>query len=204
MAMIKYLVLVLIALTAACAVQPSPTPFATQSAPLDTPTLAQGEAQASPTPGETQPFTLSSPAFAQGAAIPQQFTCQGDNISPELAWSEPPAGTRSLALLVEDPDAPLGTWVHWVVYNLPADARGLPENVSAGDLPSGAIQGKTSFGRPGYGGPCPPSGQHHYYFRLYALDTPLDSPDLDKAALLKAMQGHSLAQAEWMGVYQKP
>jgi Raf kinase inhibitor-like YbhB/YbcL family protein len=180
MAMLKYLVLLLASFVVACTAQA-------------TPALSGAEA-----------FTLTSPSFAQGESIPQQFTCQGDNVSPELAWTEPPAGTRSLALLVEDPDAPLGTWVHWVVYNLPADARGLPQGVSTADLPTGTLLGKTSFGRPGYGGPCPPSGQHHYYFRLYALDSQLDGQELDKPALLKAMEGHILAQAELMGVYQKP
>jgi Raf kinase inhibitor-like YbhB/YbcL family protein len=151
---------------------------------------------------------ISSPAFATGAAIPAKYTCQGDDSSPALEWSAPPAGTQSLALILDDPDAPGGTWVHWVVYNLPPDSRGLAEGASKGkatsfNLPLGVVQGKTSFGRTDYGGPCPPSGQHRYFFHLYALDTAVRSANLDKAGLLKAMQGHVLAQGELMGVYSK-
>ncbi len=168
-------------------------------------------AAAQPTPGEnaaTSGISLTSPAFSQAASIPQKYTCQGDDSSPELQWSAPPAGAQSLALLVEDPDAPGGTWVHWLVYNLPAQAGSLPEGASKANtppngLPDGAVQGKTSFGRADYGGPCPPSGEHHYYFRLYALDTTLDDQNLDKTAFLKAIEGHVLAQGELMGLYKK-
>lgn len=162
---------------------------------------------------ETSPTTLpsielSSPAFQAGQSIPPQYTCDGEDISPPLRWGDPPEGTRSFALIMDDPDAPAGTWVHWVVYNLPAEVRELPEGASrarAGEfsLPQGALQGKTSFNRTDYGGPCPPSGQHRYFFRLYALDTTLEGNTPDKNALLTAMKGHILAQGELMGVYQR-
>jgi Raf kinase inhibitor-like YbhB/YbcL family protein len=153
-------------------------------------------------------FTLSSPAFTPGAAIPAKYTCQGEDLSPQLVWGGVPQGTASLALIVDDPDAPVGTWVHWVVYNLPADSTGLAEgasqaNASSFNLPAGSVQGKTSFGRADYGGPCPPSGLHHYSFRLYALDGTLADAGLDKAALLKAIEGRVLAQVELIGTYQK-
>lgn len=151
---------------------------------------------------------LTSPAFEPGAAIPAKYTCQGEDLSPALSWSGLPQGTQSLALIVDDPDAPMGTWVHWVVYNLPGDASGLTEGASQGsasssNLPAGTKQGKTSFGRADYGGPCPPSGEHHYFFKLYALDVKLENEGLDKDGLLKAMEGHILAQGELVGVYQK-
>ena len=154
-------------------------------------------------------MAITSPAFAQNAAIPQKYTCQGEDISPALEWAEPPQGTQSLALVMDDQDAPVGTWVHWVVYNLPPDTRGLPESASQGssaqsNLPPGAQQGKNSFNRENYGGPCPPSGEHHYRFHVYALDTMLSGESLDKAALLKAMDGHVLGQGELVGLYKKP
>jgi Raf kinase inhibitor-like YbhB/YbcL family protein len=153
-------------------------------------------------------LTLTSPAFAAGQPIPAKYTCQGDDSSPALEWSAPPAGTQSLALIMDDPDAPLGTWVHWLVYNLPPGAAGLSETAStakatAFTLPAGALQGRSSFKRSDYGGPCPPSGSHRYVFHLYALDTAITQPDLDKDALLAAMQGHVLAAGELMGTYQK-
>ena len=147
-------------------------------------------------------FELSSPAFSEGEAIPARFTCTGEDISPELHWAEPPAGTLSFALIMDDPDAPSGTWVHWVLYNLPPEARGLPE----GYTPEGEeTAGNNSWKRTDYGGPCPPSGQHRYFFNLYALDTVLKSgAGLDKGGLLEAMEGHILAQGALMGVYEKP
>ncbi len=149
---------------------------------------------------------LSSPAFAPGAEIPAAHTCEGADRPPALAWSGAPAGTKSFALIVDDPDAPdpkapRTIWVHWVVYNLPAAASGLPEG---GPLPSGALEGVNDFKRPTWGGPCPPVGRHRYFFKLYALDTVL--PDLKhptKAALEKAMHGHELARAELVGTYEK-
>ena len=154
-------------------------------------------------------LTITSPAFANGHEIPSDFTCEGADISPALAWSGAPAGTKSLTLIVDDPDAPdpaapKMTWVHWVLYNLPADSRGLPEAVEPGDLPSGTREGKNDWKRTGYGGPCPPIGRHRYFFKLFALDDML--PDLKaptKAELEKAMQGHILEKAELLGLYQK-
>ncbi|MBN2007362.1 MAG: YbhB/YbcL family Raf kinase inhibitor-like protein [Anaerolineae bacterium] len=148
-------------------------------------------------------FTLSSPAFVHENAIPPQYTCDGNNLSPALEWSEPPAGTQSLALIVDDPDAPAGTWVHWVVYNIPPDARGFAEAYSAGP-DDGSRNGKNSSRNLGYDGPCPPSGTHRYFFKLYALDTLLDLDSGATAAqLLKAVEGHVLAQAELMGTYAR-
>lgn len=151
--------------------------------------------------------TLSSAAFAHQGAIPSKYTCEGADLSPPLSWSGMPPGTKSLALIVDDPDAPdpaapKMTWVHWVIYNLPPAAQGLPEGASA--LPTGTLQGMNDWQRTGYGGPCPPIGRHRYFHKLYALDTVL--PDLarpTKAMLEKAMKGHILGQAELVGTYQK-
>jgi Raf kinase inhibitor-like YbhB/YbcL family protein len=154
-------------------------------------------------------LTITSPAFSQGHEIPSHFTCEGADLSPALAWSGAPAGTKSFALIVDDPDAPdpaapKMTWVHWVLYNLPADSRGLPEAVEPANLPPGTREGKNDWKRTGYGGPCPPVGRHRYFFKLFALDDVL--PDLKaatKAELEKAMQGHVLENAELLGLYQK-
>jgi Raf kinase inhibitor-like YbhB/YbcL family protein len=152
---------------------------------------------------------LSSSAFGDHTGIPAVHTCDGRDSSPPLGWSEVPAGTRSLALIVDDPDAPdpaapKRTWVHWVLYNLPPTAAGLPAAVSAADLPPGTRQGTNDWDRTGYGGPCPPIGRHRYFHKLYALDTVL--PDLGqatKAVLEAAMKGHVLEQAELVGTYQR-
>lgn len=157
----------------------------------------------------TTPLKLVSSAFEHGAEIPQRFTCEGDDLSPPLAWSGAPAETRSFALIVDDPDAPDPaapkiTWVHWVLYNLPAETAHLDQGVAPSALPSGTLQGKNDWKRTGYGGPCPPIGRHRYFHKLYALDARL--PDLKqptKDQLLKAMQGHVLAQVELVGTYQK-
>ena len=148
---------------------------------------------------------LPSPVFAAGQPIPARFTCDGEDISPALEWSGVPASAKSLALICDDPDAPAGTWVHWVVYNLPADDMGLIENTPATDkLTGGGLQGKNDFGKIGYGGPCPPSGTHRYFFKLYTLDTELDlKPGATKSDLLKAMEGHIVAQGELMGTYSR-
>jgi hypothetical protein len=148
---------------------------------------------------------VTSPAFAEGAMIPAKYTGDGDDASPPLRWSDAPDGTKSFALIADDPDAPMGTWVHWVLFNLPADARELPEAVpSEGTLPSGARQGRNDFRKIGYGGPMPPSGTHRYYFKLYALDTALDlKPGATKAQLVKAMEGHVLGQGQLMGKYSR-
>ena len=152
-------------------------------------------------------LSISSPAFAPHAEVPAQYTCEGADKSPPLAWDGVPPGTRSLALIVDDPDAPdpkapKMTWVHWVLYNLPAGSEGLAEDVQ--ELPSGTRQALNDWKRTGYGGPCPPVGRHRYFFKLYALDTEL--PQLEKptkAALEQAMKGHILAQAELVGTYEK-
>lgn len=151
------------------------------------------------------PFTLTSAVFTEGQPIPSAYTCEGRDISPALSWTEPPDGTKGLALISDDPDAPMGTWVHWVVYNLPSSARGLPEGFRAdAQLPDGTRQGTTDFGRTGYGGPCPPSGTHRYFFKLYALDAVLTlKPGVTKQQLEQAMQGHILAEARLMGTYRR-
>jgi Raf kinase inhibitor-like YbhB/YbcL family protein len=152
---------------------------------------------------------ISSPAFAANAEIPAKFTCQGGDRSPPLAWADLPAGTKSLALIVDDPDAPdpaapRMTWVHWVLYDIPPQTTGLAEAIASSALPKGTHEGVNDWKRTGYGGPCPPIGKHRYFFKLYALDAVL--PDLKKPSkptLEKAMHGHVLAHAEVVGVYQK-
>lgn len=150
-------------------------------------------------------MTLTSTAFTHGAMIPKDYTCDGKDISPPLSWSELPEKTQSFALIMDDPDAPMGTWVHWVIYNIPATARGLAEDVPKdADLPDGSRQGRNSWRRIGYGGPCPPSGTHRYFFKLYALDMVLTlASGATKDELLKAMEGHILVQAELMGRYSR-
>jgi Raf kinase inhibitor-like YbhB/YbcL family protein len=154
-------------------------------------------------------LTLTSPAFVDGDEIPSIHTCDGKDVSPALDWSDVPDGTRSLALIVDDPDAPdpaapRMVWTHWVLYNLPLSVNGLPQAVKSGHLPAGAREGLNDWKRTGYGGPCPPIGRHRYFFKLYALDTML--PDLKrptKARLEKAMDGHVIAQASLIGTYQR-
>ena len=150
-------------------------------------------------------MTLSSTAFTSGASIPAVYSCKGRSISPPLTWGDPPTGTKAFALIMDDPDAPIGTFVHWVIYNLPASARGLPEAVPANEkLADGTQQGNNAAGRVGYTGPCPPSGTHRYFFKLYALDNVLSlSSGAGKDQLLQAMQGHILAQGELMGKFSK-
>ena len=147
---------------------------------------------------------LSSTAFGEGANIPKQCTADGKDVSPPLHWSGPPPGTKCFALICDDPDAPRGTWVHWVQFNLPGDQRELEEAVPAQEaLASGAKQGTNDFGKLGYGGPAPPPGKpHRYFFKLYALDTPLDlAPGATKSQLVAAMKGHVLAEGQLMGRY---
>ena len=150
---------------------------------------------------------LTSPAFAEGASIPRRYTCDGQDVSPPLEWRGVPEDTQSLALIVDDPDAPGRTWVHWVLYGLPPDLAELAEAVPASEvIPQGARQGENDFKRLGYGGPCPPrGGPHRYFFKLYALDNQPDlRPRAEKSDLLKAMQGHILAQGQlMMGNYQR-
>lgn len=148
-------------------------------------------------------FQITSPAFKNGEAIPSDFSCKGRDISPTLTWTEPPAGTQSFALIMDDPDAPMGTWVHWVIFNIPASTRDLKEGTPTDpQLNDGSIQGITSARSTGFHGPCPPSGTHRYFFKLYALDTMLDLPaNANKKDLLTAMEGHILANAELMGTF---
>jgi Raf kinase inhibitor-like YbhB/YbcL family protein len=154
-------------------------------------------------------FVLTSPAFANNGKIPAQYTCDGVDISPPLSWSDAPQGTRSLALIVDDPDAPdpkapKVIWVHWVIYNIPADVTSLPEDAARHGLPAGAQQGLNDSKRVGYNGPCPPIGRHRYFHKLYALDTVLqDLGHPTKAQLVSAMQGHVLAEAQLVGTYEK-
>ena len=148
---------------------------------------------------------ITSSAFEEGGLIPPKYTCDGADISPPLQWDAVPEGTGSIALISDDPDAPMGTWVHWVLFNLPADTKELAENIPADRaLPNGAKQGTSDFGRIGYGGPCPPSGTHRYFFKIYALDTQLDlAADAKKPELLKAMEGHILGQGQLIGKYKR-
>ncbi len=150
-------------------------------------------------------FEVTSPVFAHAQPIPARYSCDGEDISPPLAWGDPPEETLSFALISDDPDAPVGTWVHWVLYNLPAEGRALTEAVPPdAELADGSRHGQNSWRRLGYGGPCPPSGTHRYFFKLYALDTVLElAPGASKQQLLEAMQGHVLSQAELMGVYSR-
>jgi Raf kinase inhibitor-like YbhB/YbcL family protein len=155
-------------------------------------------------------LTINSPAFDSSGAIPRRYTCDGDGRSPPLQWAGVPDGARSLALVVEDPDAPdpaapKRVFTHWVLYNLPANSDGLAEGIDAADLPAGTREGRNDWQRPGYGGPCPPIGRHRYFFRLIALDTTL--PDLgtpSKADLEAAMANHAIAAAELVGTYEHP
>lgn len=154
-------------------------------------------------------FELKSAAFTASGEIPKTYTCDGRDVSPPLSWSGAPAGTKSFALVVDDPDAPdpaapKMTWVHWVLYNIPAGTSGLAEAVKAKDLPPGTLAGTNDWKRTGYGGPCPPRGRHRYFHKLYALDLVL--PDLHaptRSALETAMEGHILAKAELIGTYQR-
>ena len=148
---------------------------------------------------------LKSSVFEAGGMIPKKYTCDGPDVSPPLSWSDVPVGAKSMALIADDPDAPMGTWVHWVAWNIPANARALEEDMPKRDtLPTGMKQGTTDFRRIGYGGPCPPSGTHRYFFKLYALDSTLNLPmSTTKKDLEKAMQGHILKQAELVGKYAR-
>jgi len=169
--------------------------------------VSAGHARAIPhEEGGTMAFSISGPSFQNGGNIPKKYTCEGADVSPELHWTAPPAGTQSLALIADDPDAPVGTWTHWVLYDLPAQTTSLPEGVPKMDeLASGGRQGRNDFRKIGYGGPCPPAGKpHRYFFKLYALDKKLDlKSGAGKQELEQAMQGHILGQTEVMGKYQR-
>lgn len=206
-----------ILLLAACALEtatsPAETPSVVVAVPSETaeapaPTAAPTDAQAAATvPEFSTSFELTSTAFTQGEPIPEKFSCQGEDVSPPLTWGDPPAGTQSLALIMDDPDAPGGTWDHWILFNISPDKRELQENLPITGKnvdPQAIFVGKNSWGRAEYGGPCPPSGTHRYFFKLYALDTVIDLlPGASKKELLQAMDGHILAQAELMGTFSR-
>ncbi len=157
-------------------------------------------------PPKAMNLQITSPAFSEGQPIPSKYSCEGSDASPPLEWTNVPANTRSFALIADDPDAPMGPWVHWVLYDLPPDTTGLPEGVAKTQFIAGnAKQGLNSWPRLGYGGPCPPRGKpHRYFFKLCALDTMLDlKPGATKKDLLKAMEGHVLAEGQLMGTYQR-
>lgn len=163
-------------------------------------------AQSAAKGGPTMAFTMRSTAFSNGGDIPKEFTCSGEDRSPALEWSEAPAGTKSFALIADDPDAPLGTWVHWVIFNIPGAAHLLPGTIDKKDqLADGARQGRNDFRKIGYNGPCPPPGKpHRYFFKLYALNSDLRlAPGASKKDVERAMEGHILGHAEWMGRYQR-
>jgi hypothetical protein len=173
-----------------CASRPQP---ATQQPAADKPKVDKPE------------IKLTSTAFKEGQAIPRTYTCDGVNISPPLEWSGVPKTAKTIAIIADDPDAPAGTWVHWVLYNLPAENIGFVENLPATEkLVAGGFQGKNDFDKIGYGGPCPPSGTHRYFFKIYALDSELPlKAGATKAETLKAMEGHVVAQGQLMGTYQR-
>lgn len=155
--------------------------------------------------GENMALTIRSSVFKREEMIPGKYTCDGEDISPPLKWSGVPDDAESLALIADDPDAPGKTWVHWVLFNLPPETDALPGHMPTDPtLKNGAVQGITDFGRSGYGGPCPPGGVHRYYFKLYALDTTLDlTPKARKSDVVKAMEGHILAEGQLMGKYSR-
>ncbi len=165
---------------------------------------ANGKEKEKPGPSSGASLAISSPAFAPGAVIPADYTCSGGDYSPALQWEHAPAGTRSFALIVDDPDAPAGIFTHWMIFNIPADQTSLAEKASPnGALPSGAIEGLNDFGRIGYGGPCPPPGRaHRYVFKLYALDAVLKAQTtITKAGLVQAMKGHILVETQMTAIF---
>jgi Raf kinase inhibitor-like YbhB/YbcL family protein len=158
--------------------------------------------------GAAMAMSLNSPAFKQGGQIPSKYTCEGDDVSPPLAWDGVPQGTKSLVLIIDDPDAPdpkapQRVWVHWVLYNIPPETKGLPENASKAGLPHGSVVGLSDFEKVEYGGPCPPIGRHRYFHKLYALDITLGLKGATKSQIEQAMKDHVLANAELIGTYQK-
>ena len=203
------LLLLLTATISGCQSEPDITPVNTEPPSI---TLEETEEVEKPVTEEIESpepildlpeFTLSSAAFLEGEPIPTKYSCDGDNTSPSLVWSGAPENTGSFALIMDDPDAPVGIWVHWVLFNLPGDANSLPENLPADAVfTDGSQQGTNSWGRLGYGGPCPPSGTHRYFFKLYALDTSLTlGESASKEDVLAAMEDHILMETELMGTY---
>jgi len=169
-------------------------------------TTAQAGVQRDSKGAPTVALAVSSPDFSSGGDIPREFTCTGEDRSPALEWSGAPAGTKSFALIADDPDAPAGTWVHWVIFNIPGTAHALPGGVERKEqLADGTRQGHNDFRKIGYNGPCPPPGKpHRYFFKLYALDSDLKlAPGSNKSEVEKAMEGHTLGRAEWMGRYRR-
>ncbi len=154
---------------------------------------------------EKMTIKLTSAAFQEGGSIPRQYTCDGQNISPPLEWDTVPARAKTIVLIADDPDAPAKTWVHWVIFDIPATAKSLPENISPNKSTAvGGKQGTNDFKKLGYGGPCPPSGTHRYYFKIYALDKALElAGEVTKDQVLKAMDGHVLGQGQLMGTYRR-
>jgi len=151
-------------------------------------------------------FAISSPNFSEGAEIPRKYTCSGADISPEFHWTDPPTGTRSFALIADDPDAPVGTWTHWVLFDLSEQTRGLAEDLpKVGEIMTGVRQGRNDFRKLGYGGPCPPPGKpHRYFFKLFALDTKLNlKAGASKAEVEQAMKNHVLGEAQTMGTFKR-
>jgi Raf kinase inhibitor-like YbhB/YbcL family protein len=195
-----------IVLLAACGREgATPTANNTNNA-APTPAVAANEGnKAAMNEGNKAAIKLTSTAFDEGGMIPSRYTCDGENVSPPLAWSGVPESAKSLALVADDPDTDHGTWTHWVVYKIPATEKGLPENVPAGDtLASGARQGTNDPKKTAYSGPCPPSGTHRYFFKLYALDTDLNlPPGATKDQLLKATEGHVVAEGQLVGLYRR-
>lgn len=155
--------------------------------------------------GQKMEISIMSSAFENAGQIPTKYTCDGENVSPPLSWKNLPSGTKSIAIINDDPDAPMGTWVHWVIYNIPANSSGLPENIKPLEkLPDGTMQGRNSWGKIGYGRPCPPSGTHRYFFKIYALDKVLElKPGATKEELLKAMKGHIIGEGQFYGKYSR-
>lgn len=182
--------------TATLVVKPTLTQLLVNTPKPITPTVLEATKMA---------YQLTSPVFEHKQAIPEKYTCKDKNISPELKWNDPPEGTVAYGLIVDDPDAPAGTWVHWVIYNIPGNLRGLPESIpNDKEINNVGINGINSSNKYGYSGPCPPFGTHRYFFRLYALDQLLDiKQGANKPELIKAMQGHILAIAELMGTFTK-
>jgi Raf kinase inhibitor-like YbhB/YbcL family protein len=172
--------------------------------PAQPPTISQTSVS-SPSPQSKSELKLTSTAFKEGEAIPRGYTCDGANVSPPLEWTGVPKTAKTIAIIADDPDAPAGTWVHWVLYNLPADGLGLIENTPQTEtLKGGGVQGKNDFGKIGYGGACPPSGTHRYFFKFYALDSELPlQPGATKIDVEKAMAGHIVGQTQLMGTYHR-
>jgi Raf kinase inhibitor-like YbhB/YbcL family protein len=188
--------------------QENEVPQDTEPPPAEEPTEPPVEPTEEPTEEaepEPVPFALTSPEFEEGQPIPVKFSCDGQNVSPQLDWTDPPEGTQSFALIMDDPDAPGGVWVHWVLYNIPAATRSLSENVpGGGTLADGSMHGNNSWLRTEYGGPCPPGGTHRNFFKLYALDIVLDAqPGLNDQQLLDLMEGHVLGEVQLMGTYTR-